>query len=44
MEVGCFILLVVIELCVMSISSTLYDIRNILEDIRDSKEGADNDI
>ena len=43
MEAGCFILLVVIELCVMNMSSTLYDIRNILDDIRDSKEGDNND-
>ena len=42
MEAGCFMLLIAIELCVMGIIGILYEIREILKDIRDSKEGADN--
>ena len=42
MEAGCFIALLVIEFFVMQISDKLSDIREILKDIRDSKEGADN--
>ena len=42
MEVGCFMLLIAIELCTMSIIGTLYEIRKILEDIRDSKENTNN--
>ena len=42
MDVGCFILLAVIEICVMHISGTIHEIRKVLEDIRDSKENTNN--
>ena len=43
MEFGCFIALLVIEFFVMQISDKLSDIRDILKDIRDSKEVDDYD-
>ena len=43
MEFGCFIALLVIEFFVMQISDRLSDIRDILKDIRDSKEVDDYD-
>lgn len=43
MEFGCFIALLAIEFFVIQINDKLSDIREILKDIRDSKEGADHE-
>lgn len=42
MEFGCFIALLAIEFFVIQINDKLFDIKEILKDIRESKENTNN--